>query len=1163
MAPISRRRKAAPKKEETPTKSKKAKKDEPSPIVDLYRVCVTEGTEKERQESIREGQGAVSTVVWPYLTSGEDEHWKEACHLWTLMVSPTILEECQTDDKDLWSRIWETVFWELPESCSTDVVKAVICVLANDDSNTIREPLLPHVSGVQLWHFVPDRMRELELRKSAALRRSYSSREKPERLWVVTFIDKSLALLKQASSEGKQEELSQQHWQLLHVSLELLLDLLSSIATRQHLVPYLDAIHFSVRCKMTNKKDTTQNHRLTHQLLVRIQKLIQFPIRNNKPMSKADVISMYHERATVLQKLCHAHYPEQLPEVIYAGVGLLCNGNYLKRAMGGLAENAVWDIVNRMRLVGEDEPVNREFGMAILLYHVTIPPFDELSSFPLYPTEQVLWNPSVIPPGRMMETSMVLSLPKLQTQFLSFRDYLLRNFELTRLESAYEIRSDLAHVVKRVEPVVVRREDFDQTELVQTEFRGWARMALELSDTMRVVKVDPPKLGQGHPAQVVAEITIDLVHCGQAIRQEWDSLGEFDNLFLIGVDASQMTGEPAPLIEGTERRVSDEEDSTFPERFGVIAVRGCMVLHIRDEEGNILSDPTNQGSSSSNTTKRILRVALDPAQYAMDARSKYGTKVYESLNLVVRRHGRENNFKAVLETIRGLMEGAGSIDRVIPPWLQPLLLGYGEPDSACYKSDAVRSYATKTPGVTKPDAALDFRDTFLSEQHLRASFPDSKIVVDGEEDTKMDKNNDDRKNYRVRVLDTEGDDTLQVVEATSYAFPPGIAGNPVRFTPVQVEAVRSGLNPGLTVVVGPPGTGKTDVAVQIIANLYHSFPTQRTVLITHSNAALNDLFTKVMARGDIDERYLIRLGSGERDLDIDSSHDFTKTGRVAHSLERRAALLEKVQLLSESLGISGKAERGADGSPSYTCETAKYFNMHHVQKRVKKFQAQIADASDDTAAVGSLFPFKEYFDIETDAIDALSIDQANEKLSELDDIFSELAEYRPLELLRSQRQRTDYLLMKQARIVAMTCTHAAIARSHLIELGFHYDNLVMEEAGQMMEIETFIPMLLQRGESDESASALSRLKRVCLIGDHHQLPPVVKNMSFSKFSNLDQSMFSRLVRLGVPYIQLDRQGRARADIASLYRYVCMNSVLLPMNYFQCRALTLLHSVSVM
>jgi pantothenate kinase-related protein Tda10 len=31
----------------------------------------------------------------------------------------------------------------------------------------------------------------------------------------------------------------------------------------------------------------------------------------------------------------------------------------------------------------------------------------------------------------------------------------------------------------------------------------------------------------------------------------------------------------------------------------------------------------------------------------------------------------------------------------------------------------------------------------------------------------------------------------------------------------QIEAIRSGMNPGLTMVVGPPGTGKTDVAVQV------------------------------------------------------------------------------------------------------------------------------------------------------------------------------------------------------------------------------------------------------------------------------------------------------------------------------------------------------------
>lgn len=51
----------------------------------------------------------------------------------------------------------------------------------------------------------------------------------------------------------------------------------------------------------------------------------------------------------------------------------------------------------------------------------------------------------------------------------------------------------------------------------------------------------------------------------------------------------------------------------------------------------------------------------------------------------------------------------------------------------------------------------------------------------------------------------------------------------------------------------------------------------------------------------------------------------------------------------------------------------------------------------------------------------------------------------------------------------------------------------------------------------------SRLKRVTLIGDHHQLPPVVKNMAFQRYSHLDQSLFTRFVRLGSPFIQLNAQ----------------------------------------
>lgn len=130
-----------------------------------------------------------------------------------------------------------------------------------------------------------------------------------------------------------------------------------------------------------------------------------------------------------------------------------------------------------------------------------------------------------------------------------------------------------------------------------------------------------------------------------------------------------------------------------------------------------------------------------------------------------------------------------------------------------------------------------------------------------------------------------------------------------------------------------------------------------------------------------------------------------------------------------------------------------------------------------------------------------------------------------------------------------------------LALGFRYDNLVMEEAAQVLEVETVIPMLLQpshdtalassksgsaasgggggSGTQDTSSSSFGgRLQRVCLIGDHRQLPPVVKNLALQKYSNLDQTLFTRFIRLGVPHVLLDQQGRARPEIAALYSWRC-------------------------
>lgn len=47
-----------------------------------------------------------------------------------------------------------------------------------------------------------------------------------------------------------------------------------------------------------------------------------------------------------------------------------------------------------------------------------------------------------------------------------------------------------------------------------------------------------------------------------------------------------------------------------------------------------------------------------------------------------------------------------------------------------------------------------------------------------------------------------------------------------------------------------------------------------------------------------------------------------------------------------------------------------------------------------------------------------------------------LQEFRAFELLRSSRDRINYLLTREAKIIAMTCTHAALKRKDLVQLSF-------------------------------------------------------------------------------------------------------------------------------
>lgn len=911
--------------------------------------------------------------------------------------------------------------------------------------------------------------------------------------------------------------------------MEFLIDLLSQLPTRRYLRPLVADVAVVAKCHLSALY-RHEKGKLFAQLVDLLQFYEKFEINDHAGTQLTDdeVLHYHYDRVLSFQLLAFKKMPK-LRELALANIGAINKRADLSKKLSVLSPDELKDLVCRkLKLISEKDPWTERVDFLI---EVMVSFFEKqqsqkeaINALPLYPNEQIMWDESLVPSINYSGEGC-LALPKLNLQFLTLHDYLLRNFNLFRLESTYEIREDVQEAVPHLLAYI-------NNEGV-TAFRGWSRMAVPIKE-FKIAEVKQPNIGEVKPASVTAEVTFSISSYKSQIRSEWNALKEHDVLFLLSI---QPSFEPLSAEEAAKASV--------PQRLGLQFVRGCEIIEIRDEEGTLMNDFT--GKIKRDEWKppkgelRTVTVALDTAQYHMDVSNiaEKGTEdVYGTFNVLMRRKPKENNFKAILESIRDLMNEYC----IVPDWLHNIFLGYGNPSAAQW---------TNMPDLLE---MVDFKDTFLDADHLKESFPDYQVCFINSDGSQ---NLDPRPPFRIRLPRTlkGGSHALPGNKVSAFdlekdvnrvdagcekeqliieVYTPPDPGpypqdqpkqNSVRFTPTQVGAIISGIQPGLTMVVGPPGTGKTDTAVQILNVLYHNCPSQRTLIITHSNQALNDLFEKIMQR-DVPARYLLRLGQGEQELATDL--DFSRQGRVNAMLVRRLELLSEVERLARSLQLPEDV--------GYTCETAGYFWLLHVYSRWEQFLDACAENKDKQAFVKDRFPFKEYF---SDTAHPIFAGESFEKDMEaawgcfrhLKTMFQELEECRAFELLKSTADRANYLMTKQAKIVAMTCTHAALKRKDFLQTGFKYDNLLMEESAQILEIETFIPMLLQRQED-----GYARLKRCILIGDHHQLPPVVKNMAFQKYSHMDQSLFTRFVRLGIPYIELNAQGRARPSIAKLYNW---------------------------
>lgn len=359
---------------------------------------------------------------------------------------------------------------------------------------------------------------------------------------------------------------------------------------------------------------------------------------------------------------------------------------------------------------------------------------------------------------------------------------------------------------------------------------------------------------------------------------------------------------------------------------------------------------------------------------------------------------------------------------------------------------------------------------------------------------------------------------------------------------------------GFLVFHAPPLTGKHSVLASIINTLLAD-PSEKILLISKSNETLNLLLEGINLSDQI-----LKLGGSQDDV-------FSRTGRINALLAKRLELLGRVKTLAVAIGLS---ENVADDF-SYNCDNARQF----LELRVKPINELFGKTCESiktrgeaekwlsdkllmnpTSIVGVelLNGFK---DVEADRnrsakelavmratrlLDNYSFEYIvnpfkrfrHESYEEILKIFSDLEKLSPFEILRTVRDRSEFLLTCFSRVIAGTSTSVMMNRDNLMgKSDARFSTVIVDDANQMLDLETCLCLSTNRDSS--------RLRRIILVGDDEQLGPVVAS-NFTK-SNFATSLFARMKMLGAPVMNLtDVVECGSVFIGSLLQKVYKNMV---------------------
>lgn len=256
-------------------------------------------------------------------------------------------------------------------------------------------------------------------------------------------------------------------------------------------------------------------------------------------------------------------------------------------------------------------------------------------------------------------------------------------------------------------------------------------------------------------------------------------------------------------------------------------------------------------------------------------------------------------------------------------------------------------------------------------------------------------------------------------------------------------------------IQGPPGTGKTTVITEIVCQILNDDPKAKILLTSQSHVAVDHAINKISK--------------------ILSNNRIIRIGRSDRISEESQNLIMSNQLKS---WVSAVKEKSKSELFKYL-DTEFSLTKDEMDLIVQLLDKSENDSNNDEINDSILFTDDRIRKIKNIAILAKEWHRRLGKLDEFDEIFA-----------------------NKASIVAATCV--GIASRHVLN-DIMFDWVIVDEAARATPLELLVPIV--------------RGKKIILVGDHRQLPPVV-NLNMDKLkieekglktSDLEKSLFEELI----------------------------------------------------